>query len=640
VKTKKFDIYDAIVVGAGHAGIEAALALANLGKRVLVTTINLDSVGYLACNPSIGGTAKAHLVREVDALGGAMGVIADATSTQIRMLNSSKGMAVQSLRSQVDKYKYHQYAKQLLENHPNVYLRQCEVVSIQQSDISSLDLPQALDTQSSNISKLFVLTTSLAQVYLARSVIVAVGVYLNSQLLIGQHRLDSGPAGFGRSVGLAGSLQQLGLAMRRFKTGTPARIHARSIDKSQFEIHRGDEDTLTFSDMTTTPISNTQICYLGHTNTHSHDIIRAHLHLTFKYSKHSTSYSVGARYCPSIEDKVVKFADKDRHQFFLEQEGDSTQELYVQGLSTSLPVEAQQRVYSSIQGLQDVEILRDAYAIEYDCIDPTQLTSALMSKVIPGLFLAGQINGTSGYEEAAAQGILAGINASLWLEQQSPLVLDRYGSYIGVLIDDLVVQGTNEPYRMMTSRVEQRLRLRQDNSWLRLTPMGIQIGLVDQARQALYHKRLQQLLEIRQLSNLKLDIEQARQLIDFNQLTMGQHPNAMQTVEHFVKINEVDANTVARLDILKDYDKVVVHTWVAEIKYAGYIERLDRELREIVRLQSLKITLKDYQGIPGLSKEATEKLNKIQPLDIAQASRISGVTTSDINALIIWLKKI
>ncbi|MCL1953399.1 MAG: tRNA uridine-5-carboxymethylaminomethyl(34) synthesis enzyme MnmG, partial [Firmicutes bacterium] len=391
-------------------------------------------------------------------------------------------------------------------------------------------------------------------------------------------------------------------------------------------------------DLTDKPIINTQICYLGHTNTHSHNIIRQNLHKTFKYRKNATNLSVGARYCPSIEDKVVKFADKQRHQFFLENEGKDTQELYVQGLSTSLPVEAQQKVYSSIEGLENVEILRDAYAIEYDCIDPTQLTPSLMSKNIKGLFFAGQINGTSGYEEAAAQGIVAGINASLWIKSKPPLIFDRYQSYIGVMIDDLTTQGTQEPYRMMTSRAEQRLRLRQDNSWLRLTPIGIQLGLVCDRRKELYQSRLIQLDKVRKLIGHRLELSELSTLIDNGALTLSQ--STVLTVQNFIKINEVDAQTVCKLKVFQNYDKIVIHTLVAETKYAGYIERLDRELKEISRLQILKITITDYTGIPGLSNEAIEKLNKIQPIDIAQASRISGVTPSDINALIIKLKSI
>lgn len=612
-------IFDSIVIGAGHAGIEAALALAKTGHSTLVCCINLDSVGYLACNPSIGGTAKGHLVREVDALGGAIGIIADETSTQIRMLNSSKGMAVQSLRSQVDKYKYHSVAKTMLEKNPNIKLRQCEIVDIQY------------------VGEKFLLTTRLGETFHTRSVVLATGVYLDSKVLIGEQALEQGPAGFMRSFGLADSIKKLGFEMRRFKTGTPARIHRRSIDTTHFEIHKGDDDIISFSDMTSEPLKNRQICYLGHTNPECHDTIRANLHLTFKYRKNPTNISVGARYCPSIEDKVVKFADKSRHQFFLENEGEDTDELYVQGLSTSLPVEAQQKVYSSIVGLENVEIMRDAYAIEYDCIDSTQLDSTLMSKSIPGLFFAGQICGTSGYEEAAAQGIVAGINSSRWLDKKEPVYFDRNFSYIGVMVDDLVVQGTIEPYRMMTSRAEHRLRIRQDNSWLRLTPIGISIGLVDDERLDVYNKRLAQTNEIIKFKNHKLDIEELKTILDLEKITLS--PTTPLTVENFIKINEVDANTVAKLEVFKNFDKIVVHNFVAEIKYSGYIQRLDRELKEIERLQSLKINLKTFENIPGLSHEAVEKLNKINPKDIAQASRISGVTPSDINALIIKLKK-
>ncbi|MDR3022216.1 MAG: tRNA uridine-5-carboxymethylaminomethyl(34) synthesis enzyme MnmG [Clostridiales bacterium] len=616
--------FDAIVVGAGHAGIECALALAKLGHKVLICCINLDSIGYLACNPSIGGTAKAHLVREVDALGGVMGQLADKTSTQIRMLNNSKGMAVQSLRAQVDKYKYHAYAKQLLEQQHNIYLRQCEIVDIK---CESVDAKK--DELKGNNFK-FNLTTKLGQNYCAKTVVLACGVYLQSQILIGQDKFNSGPAGFSRSLNLSNSLKKLGIDFRRFKTGTPARIHRRSVDLTKFEIQYGESNIMPFSDLTTKPLKNTSVCYLGRTSCSTHELIKQHLHLTFKYNKQSEDLSVGARYCPSIEDKVVRFADKTSHQFFLESEGEQTEELYVQGLSTSLPVDVQQKVYSSIEGLNDVEILRDAYAIEYDCIDPTTLTPNLMSKKVDGLFFAGQLNGTSGYEEAAAQGLVAGINASMYLSNKPYVYFDRHLSYIGVMIDDLVTQGTDEPYRMMTSRAEQRLRLRQDNSWMRLTPLGIELGLVCKKREKRYKALLRQFVQLMAKSEDKLNADTVLKHIGVT---------STMTVKDFIKRVDVNVEQLAKMDVFSKFDVRALNAFVAEQKYEGYIERLDRELKEVQRLEKMTISIDSFDSIPGLSSEAIEKLQRIRPQNIGQASRISGVTPSDINALIVFLKK-
>lgn len=474
--------YDAIVVGAGHAGVEAGLALARLGHETLVLSITLDNVAYLACNPSIGGTAKGHLVREVDALGGEMGIAADKTLTQLRMLNRSKGAAVHSLRAQVDKYKYHEYMKSVLEKHPKIHLRQGEVS----------DLIVENDTVKG-------VRTVYKMEYYAPVVVLACGVYLKSTIIVGDVIEPKGPVCFNRANHLSDSLKALGIEVRRFKTGTPARVKRSSVDFSALEVQEGEEDIYSFSALSKKVNAKKRCCYLGYTNEKTHEIIRENLSLAPKYS--GLIHGTGARYCPSIEDKIVRFADKSRHQFFLEPEGEGTEEMYVQGLSTSLPVFVQLDMYRSIKGFEHLEIMRDAYAIEYDCINPLELFPTLMHKKIKGLFFAGQINGTSGYEEAAAQGIVAGINAAMFLSGKNPVVLTRDNSYIGVLIDDLVTVGTDEPYRMMTSRAEFRLSLRQDNADLRLTPIGRQAGLVTDRRWKAYLKKVKSLDKAREKLN-------------------------------------------------------------------------------------------------------------------------------------------
>ncbi len=601
--------FDAIVIGAGHAGIEAGLALARLGHKTLMLSISLDNIGYLACNPSIGGTAKGHLVCEVDALGGEIGRAADKNLLQLRMLNRSKGPAVQSLRAQVDKYAYHDYMKSILENTPNMYLRQAEVKRIIAHDgvVSGVETMQ--------------------QTYYAKAVVVCVGVYLKSEIITGTVKEAKGPSSFMRSQYLSDSLTDLGFNLRRFKTGTPARIKRDSVDFSKLEVQKGDDDIYSFCTLTETT-ENKIDCYLGYTNTETHRIIRENLDKTARSLGLVTG--AGARYCPSIEDKIVRFEDKERHQFFLEPEGANTQEMYVQGISTSLPATVQIDMYRSIEGFENVQIMRDAYAIEYDCIDPTELYPTLMSKRIDGLFFAGQINGTSGYEEAAAQGIVAGINAALKLSGKEQIVFGRENSYIGVMIDDLVTKGTDEPYRMMTSRSEYRLCLRQDNADLRLTPIAIEIGLVDGERIARFERKKADIEKAEQCLGEKLDKEIVEPFL-------GEVGTL--TVEQFIKRTAITPEQFNNIsDIFKGLCLPAVRDVFVRLRYEGYIVRQEKARKEQARLENMPLDIADYNKVKGLRTEAAEKLNKIKPLTIGQASRISGVNPADINVLILTVK--
>lgn len=611
--------YDAVVVGAGHAGIEAALALARTGNNTLVLSVSLDNVGYLACNPSIGGTAKGHLVREVDALGGQMGITADKTLTQLRMLNSSKGPAVWSLRAQVDKYAYHNEMKRVLETTPNLTLRQGEAKS--------------LIVENGTVKGV---KTVYNLIYYAPVVVLACGVYLKSTIIVGDVFLDRGPVCFARAEYLSDNLRSLGLEVRRFKTGTPARIDGTTVDYSALEVQKGENDIYSFSVMSKKVNATKRVCYLGYTNQKTHEIIRNNINLAPKYA--GLIDGVGPRYCPSIEDKVVRFADKERHQFFLEPEGEGTVEAYVQGISTSLPASVQYDFYRSIKGFENVKIMRDAYAIEYDCINPLELYPTLETKKIKGLFCAGQINGTSGYEEAAAQGIIAGINASLELRGKKQIVLTRDNSYIGVLIDDLVTEGTQEPYRMMTSRAEFRLSLRQDNADLRLTEIGREVGLVDDKR---YRKLLKK----------KRDLAAAEKILDTVVPPKAYAPLFEEAGEPIAKTGLKYRDIIKRhnvttslfnkhFDVFGKMSPDAENCLFVSVKYDGYLARAEKARAEQKRLENTPLSPDiNYMKVEGLRLEAREKLNKIKPLSIGQAGRISGVTPSDVNVLILATAK-
>ena len=611
--------YDAIVVGAGHAGIEAALALARTGCKTLIFSITLDNIGYLACNPSIGGTAKGHLVREIDALGGQMGITADQSLTQLRMLNSSKGPAVHSLRAQIDKYKYHHNMKSVLENTENLTLRQGEVKEILVEN-----------------GELVGVKTILGLCYYAKTVILACGVYLKSTIIIGESMENKGPVSFTRANYLTDSLASLGFEIRRFKTGTPARVHINSIDLSKLEVQEGETDIYSFSVMSNQKKIKKadRVCWLGYTNGETHKVIRDNIHLAPKYA--GLIDGVGPRYCPSIEDKVVRFADKERHQFFLEPEGDGTVEMYVQGISTSLPASVQYALYRTIEGFEKVHIMRDAYAIEYDCIDPLELYPTLESKRYKNLFFAGQINGTSGYEEAAAQGLVAGLNASLTIRGKDKIVFTRDNSYIGVLIDDLVTEGTNEPYRMMTSRAEFRLSLRQDNADMRLTEIGRKAGLVDDKRYRKYLKKIkglekarEKLDELKKPKELEAMFAEAGESAPFRSLTVR---------EILRRANITKKIYNSYFDTFSEFAPDVVEQIFTEVKYEGYLARAEKARADQKKLENSPLPQDiDYMTVSGLRLEAREKLNKIHPVSIGQASRISGVTPADINVLIMAL---
>lgn len=611
--------YDAIVIGAGHAGIEAALVLAKTGAKTLVVSITVDNVGYMACNPSIGGTGKGHLVRELDALGGFMGIAADACATQIRMLNSTKGLAVRSLRAQEDKYKYHAYTKRALESADGLTMRQDEIKSITRD------------------GKDFRVECVTGNVYYCRAAVVASGVYMDSTIICGSSVQKRGPVCFGRSDHLAGSLAELGFALRRFKTGTPARLLGRSIDFSKLEVQTGDAVPYTFSALTKKQPKNTTVCYLGYTNENTHEIIRAALERSPR--KLGLITGTGARYCPSIEDKIVRFADKPRHTFFLEPEGAGTDEWYIQGISTSLPPDVQRDMYRSIVGLENVQIVRDAYAIEYECIDARELYPTLMSKRVPGLFFAGQVNGTSGYEEAAAQGVLAGINAAAYLGDIEPLVLDRTESYIGVMADDLVTVGSDEPYRMLTGRAECRLSLRQDNADLRLTELAEKYGTITSERKSLLKRKKAHIARCEKLLGTRLGDAEVAAL--FAEAGEEGEARAM-TVADVLKRPTVTTELFEKhFDVLKGIMPAAKLEVYARIRYDSYLKRQQAELAEKSRLENMRLpTDIDYMTVDGLRMEAREKLNRAKPLSVGQASRVPGVTPADVWVLIGRIKSI
>ena len=612
--------FDAIVIGGGHAGCESALALARLGKKTLLLTISLDAIGFLPCNPSIGGTAKGHLVCEIDALGGEMGVCADKSAIQIRMLNRGKGPAVYSLRAQVDKQLYHNNMKQTLENNENITIKQAEVEKLICED---------------NVIK--GVKTAQGETYLASAVVICSGVYLKSKIIIGEYSKQSGPNGFSRSENLSDSLKNLGITIKRFKTGTPARMNGRTIDYSKLSVQHGEDDIQTFSFITETPPKNIRDCYLTYTNEKTHEIIRNNLSRAPMYS--GIIKGVGPRYCPSIEDKIVRFADKTRHQIFLEPEGLYTNEVYIQGVSTSLPVDVQKEMYKTIEGLEHAQIMRDAYAIEYDLIDSTELYPSLMHKNIKGLFFAGQINGTSGYEEAAAQGIVAGINASRFIDEKSPLVLKRNEAYIGVLIDDLVTKGTNEPYRMMTSRAEYRLHLRQDNADKRLTPIGREIGLVSDERWEKFEKKQQEIAKIYEILEQKYKVEQFKALYEQQNESV---PDTSQTVKKMIKRSNIDIFDVDKYFHLFDgISKRALEYVNTEVKFEGYLKQEQEDIENFKKQENMLIpeTI-DYNELKGLRIEARQKLTSIRPTSIGQASRISGVSPADVTILMMYIKSL
>lgn len=611
--------FDSIVIGAGHAGCEAALALARTGNKTLLLTISLDAIAFLACNPSIGGTAKGQLVSEVDALGGEMGIIADKTAIQIRMLNRGKGPAVQSLRAQADKNAYHTEMKKVLEKEKNLFVRQGEVVRIEIEENKKL------------------VTTSVGLVYGAKSLVFATGVYLKSEIIIGSCREAVGPNGFKNSSKLSDSLKDLGIKLLRFKTGTPVRIHARSVDYSKMELQEGDEDVFSFSYMTSDKIENKSVCYLTYTTPATHEIIRKNLDKAPAIS--GEIKGIGPRYCPSIETKIVRFADKERHQLFLEPEALNTEELYLQGFSTSMPAEIQKDMVHSVIGLENAEIMRDAYAIEYDCIEPTQLKPTLELKQIEGLFFAGQINGTSGYEEAAAQGIVAGINAGLYNQGKVQLVLKRSDGYIGVLIDDIVTKGTNEPYRMMTSRAEYRLLLRQDNADMRLTEIGRHVGLVSDERYEKFKQKKQRLQEIEARLSEKVKVDD--RLINLFNKNNEPVPKENMKYRDLLKRTNIDIFKINDVYHLYDEnDKKYMELVNIKIKYEGYLKQQQEDIDKMLRNESVVIPKDfDYMSVKGLREEAKEKLAKIRPLNLGQASRISGVSPADVSVLSILVKR-